>query len=230
MGRAVVLSFLLPVLVVANAAAETKKVNFKDFDEIAVGSGMHLSITQGETFRVEVTGALRDLDRLDVQQTEGHLKFSINSGWAWSSKTGRIDVAITLPALQRLDLSGGSQGTVSMQIGSKSFAADLSGGSSLSGQLSCGDIDLNLSGGSRADLSGIGGRLKVSGSGGSKYELKDFPVKNMRANLSGGSRVTVAVNGELSANMSGGSLITYYGNAALGSVSASGGSRIHQGL
>jgi hypothetical protein len=35
--------------------------------------------------------------------------------------------------------------------------------------------------------------------------LKDFAVKNVRPNLSGGSQATVDLEGELSANMSGGS-------------------------
>src|ERR1051326_167333 len=230
MGQRVVLSLALVILAVSNVMGETRKLNFMGFDEIAVGYGMHVSITQDDTYHVEVTGAPADLERLDVQQTGSLLKFSVRSGWLWSFRFDRIDVAVTLPVLQRLHLSGGAQGNMNMTIGSKSFTANLSGGSSLSGQMNCGDIYLNFSGGSRTGLSGNGGRLTVNGSGGSKYELKDFSVTNMRANLSGGSQLTVHLNGELSANVSGGSQIVYYGNTSLGPVASSGGSRIRQGL
>ena len=231
MRRAAVMSLLLVVFGVANAKAETRTLNFKDFDQVAIGSGMHLSIIQGEIYRVQVTGEAKDLDRLNVQQTGKHLDFSVNSNWTWwFNNIGRIQVDITLPSLQGLDLSGGSQGTLNMQIGSRTFGAGLSGGSSLNGQLRCGDIDLNLSGGSRVGLSGTGDHLNVKGSGGSQYQLKDFSGKNLRAHLSGGSQATVALNGELTANLSGGSLITYYGNAALGSISTSGGSKVRKGL
>src|ERR1051326_5982527 len=146
MGQRVVFSLAFVILAVSSAMGETRKLNFMGFDEIAVGYGMHLSIVQDDAYHLEVTGAPADLEQLDVQQTGGVLKFSVRSGWLWTSRMGRIDIAVTLPVLQRIDLSGGSQGNMNMIIGSKSFTANLSGGSSLSGQLNCGDVYLNFSG------------------------------------------------------------------------------------
>jgi len=129
-----------------------------------------------------------------------------------------------------VELSGGSVGTLDVQRVSAPFAAALSSGSRLSGQLACGDIALSLSGGSRVEFSGSGQSLVLDGSGGSRYELKNLAVKHVTSDLSGDSLATVTLDGGLIANLSGGSQITYFGSATLGAVHASGGSSVRKGL
>jgi hypothetical protein len=230
MGRTVMLLASFMLLLATGATAETQTLNFTDFDEVSVGYGMRASIRQSDGYRVEATGALEDLERLEVKKKGGRLEFSLKSGWARWFGRGQITLAITLPRLRRLALSGGSTGSLEMQMGSSPFSAALSGGSSLDGRLGCGDVDLALSGGSRAGLSGTGRDLSLSGSGGSQYRLRSFAAAgNVNVNLSGGSEATVALSGELSAALSGGSDVAYYGNATLSAVHASGGSRVRKG-
>lgn len=228
MGRTVVL-LLSFVLLGVGAAAETQRLNFKDFDDIRVGGGIRASIHQGDAYEVEASGSAEDLERLEVTQSGRRLEFSMTSGWGQWFRRGRITLEVTLPLLRRLALSGGSAGSVEMQIGSRPFSASLSGGSSLDGRLDGGDVELALSGGSQAALSGAGQRLRLSGSGGSKSQLRDFAVGNVRVNLSGGSQATVTLKGELDASLSGGSDVTYYGNAVLGAVHTSGGASVRKG-
>src|SRR2546428_4039781 len=163
---------LLSLLIAIDASAETRQLNFTDFDEVSVGHGMRVSINQGAMYRVEATGSAADLDRLRVNHRDSRLTFSIDPGFWGVFQSGRISLNITLPGLRKLDLSGGSDGTLDVQRGSSAFAASLSGGSRLSGQLTCGAIQLSLSGGSRVALSGTGKSLVLDGSGGSEYELK----------------------------------------------------------
>jgi len=217
------------MLLLGQAHAETRTFDIRDFDEVSVGYGMRVSISQGGAYRIEATGEERDLNRLEVRQNGRRLEFSMDSSWMRWSRLGRINLDITLPMLRKLGLSGGSQATLDMRIGSESFSADLSGGSSLNGQMSCGDLNLSASGGSRVGLSGSGTRLRLSGSGGSRFEMRNFAATDVRASLSGGSGAIVNVNGGLSAGLTGGSDVTYYGNARLGSIGASGGSRVRHG-
>jgi hypothetical protein len=198
-------------LVVVEAAAETQTLNFTNFDELRVASGIRVSIRQGNTYRVTASGTSDDLRRLDVRQKGHHLEFSMPSGFLSWFRPGSISVDITMPALRSLSLSGGSEGTLGIQIGSQPFRADLSGGSKLSGEIRSGDIDLNLSGGSRVTLSGSARRLSAAGSGGSKFDLRDLAATDVTASLSGGSDVI------------------YHENARLGSVTTSGGSQVRRG-
>ncbi len=228
MGR--ILGLLATFMVVASAAsADTRSFNFAGFDQVRVGNGMRASFTQGDIHRIAATGTADDLKRLRVEQRGRRLEFSLESTWdEWFS--GReISIAVALPRLRGLELSGGSAGTVDMQLGADPFLADVSGGSSLSGRLGAGSVNLSLSGGSRVDLSGNGQQLRLSGSGGSTYQLRNLAVQHVQAQLSGGSDATVALAGQLSASLSGGSGVTYYGNATMGEVHTSGGSRVHKG-
>ena len=229
MVRTVILLSSFMVLLATGAAAETQTLNFTDFDEVSVGYGMRAAIHQSDAYRLEATGALEDLERLEVKKNGSRLEFSLKSGWGRWFGGGRITLDITLPRLRRLALSGGSIGSLDMQMGSSPFSAALSGGSSLDGRLGCGNADLALSGGSQAGLSGTGQHLSLSGSGGSQYQLRNFAAGDVNVNLSGGSEATVTLRGELSAALSGGSEVAYYGNAALRSVHASGGSRVRKG-
>jgi hypothetical protein len=229
MRQFVVIVALLLMLSAIDATAETRQLNFTGFDEVDVGGGMQVSIVQGATYRVEVTGSAADLDRLRTEHSGSRLTFSRQSGFWGSFQAGRISLNIILPALRTVKLSRGANATLAIPHGA-AFAAALSGGSRLTGQLACGDTILSLSGGSRVELSGSGQNLLLKGSGGSRYDLKTFSVTHVASSLSGGSQATVTLDGGLSANLSGGSHITYFGNAALAAVRASGGSKVQKGL
>jgi hypothetical protein len=211
MRRIVVSLACLMALWAGEAAAETQTLNFRNFDEVGVGSGMRVSIKQGDTYQVTATGSSDDLRRMEVRHNGTRLEFSMPSRFLSWLGSGRISLDITVPALRRLSLSGGSDGTLTMQIGSESFRASLSGGSKLNGEIHSGDIELSLSGGSRVTLSGSGRRVSVNGSGGSNSDLTNLAVTDVSASLSGGSDVT------------------HHPSASLGSVRASGGSQVRRG-
>src|SRR5262245_49932530 len=136
---------LLIILCAFDAAAETRQLTFSDFDAVSVASGMQVSIHQGPMYRIEAIGSAADLDRLRVNHQGNRLTFWIESGFWGLFRAGRIDLNITLPALRKVELSGGSIGALDVQRGSSPFAAALSGGARLSGQVAFGDIALSLS-------------------------------------------------------------------------------------
>ena len=205
----ITLSLILMGMVMVEAAAETRTLKYADFEEVGVASGIRASIKQGNTYQVAATGSSEDLKRLQVRQSGKRLEFSMPPNFQFRSSPISLD--ITMPALRALDLSGGSDGNFTMDIGSRPFKAELSGGSELRGQIRGGDIDLNLSGGSRATLSGSGQRLSLNGSGGSQFELGALAVT------------------ELSGSLSGGSEAVYHKNAKLGPLDKSGGSELRKG-
>lgn len=208
-------------------AEETKKYDFTDFTGVSVGWGMNLKIEQSDTYSIEVKTSSENLKYLKVEKYGRILKFYIDKH-SWH-KRGNIYVSITMPELTELNLSGGSDGKIKMDVSGKPFSADLSGGSEIHGNLKCADIDLELSGGSEVTLNGKGDDLKMEGSGGSEFKMKDFSVANVDADLSGGSEVAITMHGKLNVDASGGSEVTFYGKAEYGRSSLSGGSEIRQG-
>jgi len=223
--------FILFVSITRASDRSTKTYNYKDFTAVEVSSGMHLTVTQSDSYSIEVIADQEDFKYLKVEKDGNALKFYFERNF-FSFNWGRhhkVEVNIKMPALTGADLSGGSTGNITMNVPSKKFSAELSGGSQIKGDLKCANIQLELSGGSVVELSGDGKNLKVDGSGGSIFNLKNFAVGDVDADLSGGSQVTVTMNGTLNTEQSGGSHITYYGNASLGDTDFSGGSGVSKG-
>ena len=233
MKRAI--SIMTAVLFLALAtnlfASETKTYDFKDFTSVEVGSGMLLTVTQSNSYSVEVIADQKDFEHLKVEKKGNTLSFNIkNSIFSFfGHRHNRIEVNIKMPSLTGLDLSGGSLGNITMDVPSKNFRAVLSGGADLNGNLNCANIHLELSGGSKIEISGKGNDINLEGSGGSIFKLKEFSVDNVNVDLSGGTHATVTMNGTLNTQQNGGSRLVYYGNAKLGDTDFSGGSGVTKG-
>jgi hypothetical protein len=209
-----------------SADRPTKKYDYKDFHKVEVSNGMLLNIIQSSSYSVEVSADESDFEYLQVVKKGNTLKVYIDRNNY--RKKGDIQINIKMPVLTGLDLSGGSRGEVSMNI-KDNFNCELSGGAEVSGNLNCKDINIEVSGGSTVNFSGRGNNLTADASGGSIYHLKDFAVKNVDVDLSGGSRLEINMNGTLDVDASGGSRVIYYGSANIGSTDFSGGSGISQG-
>jgi len=219
------LALLMFVFLASSACAgeKTKTYSIKDFTGVSVGSGMQVTVTQSNNYSISITGDEKDFEDLMVEKRNGTLEIYYDrSGWGWFGhhRRGDVEVKITMPELTAIDLSGGAEGNISMNVDGKSFSAETSGGSELS---------VETSGGSRIELSGKGKNLSADGSGGSKIKLKNFAVINVNADLSGGSTVWVNMDGTLNSDQSGGSRLYYYGNVSLGNTSFSGGAGVSRG-
>lgn len=225
-----ILYLSLPVLFLAfsfASAQETRKFDYKDFNTVEAGYGMHVQITQASNYSIEVKASKRDFEHLKVEKHGGTLSFTMK-GW-FNHRQDDITITITMPKLTGISLSGGSKGIITMSNPSDNFEGELSGGAKLKGTLKCANASFELSGGSWVSLQGNGNNLKVDGSGGSSFKLKDFKVNNVNTELSGGSEAEVNMNGRLNADQSGGSRVVYYGNATMGTTDLSGGASVSKG-
>ncbi len=224
----IIASFVL--LTIGNstlAQSQSKKYDLKDFTKVEAGWGMELKIIQSDNYYIEVEADQKDFEYLKVEKHGSSLKFYIDKNSY--RKRGDIDIIIKMPALTGLELSGSAEANIDMNVSSEEFECELSGGAQLNGNLKCGDISLSSSGGGTTKLSGSGDNLNVDGSGGSEFKLKDFSVKDVNAEFSGGSELTVTMNGNLSSSQSGGSKIVYYGKANSVDSHSSGGSSVSKG-
>ncbi len=214
----------------AFGSSDVKTFGFKNFNKIEIGSGMILNVTQSDAYSIEAKGSSGDLSDLDVEKKGDVLKISFKRNFFLSFGIHRrVEFNIKMPKLSGVSLSGGAKGNIKMDIASDMFTAEMSGGAELLGNLNCGNISIELSGGSSVNINGSGKNLKIDGSGGATFRLKNFSIQNLSADLSGGSRASVMMNGKLNADLSGGSHIYYYGKLELGDTDFSGGSGVSRG-
>ncbi len=221
--------FLIFSAVSVFAQTNTRNYNFTDFNYVSVGSGIKVMINQSNNFKIDIKADQKDLDELQVEKKGDKLVIGFKHHLFNFSRHGEVEATIEMPELLGIDLSGGAMGVINMNESTKNFEVDLSGGAQLGGTLNCGNISMDLSGGSIVKLEGNAGNLSLDGSGGSIFKLKGLSVKDVSADLSGGSQVTITMNGTLNSEQSGGSNLTYYGNAEMGDTDFSGGSSVNKG-
>ncbi len=203
----------------------TQEEAISDFDKVDISHSFVVDIKQGENFSVIIRVDDNLVEQLQVEKFGSTLKIGLKSDVSIVSNA-TLEAEITMPQLTGLDLSGASNATISGFKSTKNLTVDLSGASSLRGDIEAGDTSFDLSGSSNANLTGSGGNLTLDASGSSDVDLSDFPVADAEIEASGASTVTVKPSGRLDVNASGASDVYYLGNPSMGAIDTSGASSV----
>ncbi len=220
----------------------TKEYSFKDFSRIEVSSAFHFEITRAETYSVMVSTDDNLISRLDLSQSGKTLVIKLKPASYSNAETKAV---ITMPALEALNVSGASQGTlkgfqsiddfdleasgasrVEMEMESGKTRIEVSGASKISGQLKALDTEIVVSGASRCELSGSAGNTRFSVSGASQSITGNLVLQNADAEVSGASKAVINTGGTLNVDVTGASTLQYYGNPVLGKVNVNGASTL----
>jgi len=206
---------------------KTETLDFQDFSAVDAGSAFQVSITQSSTYSVRITAGDHVYDRIKVTQEGETLKISVEPGVFFGVFNAKAEIA--MPALNSIELSGASKGTVEGFSGTNPFAAMVSGASSFEfSNFVVGDVVFDVSGASHVSGQGTGSNLTLTVSGASNLDLTSFQVNDADVNLSGASYATVYPTGRLDVDASGASSLQYLGEPTLGNVNTSGGSNVNK--
>jgi hypothetical protein len=230
-----------------NGPITTNTYNNIGFTGIDIGNAFELTVTQSANYSITVTAGQNVMEHIKIHQDGSLLVFEIDS-WVdvWWSNWYNPKVAITMPDLTELNLTGASQANVSgfesdnnfrlyvsgaseidMDMTTGDFFTKLSGASRVSGSLTATKTDIELSGASRIKLSGSGGDITLEGSGASDAELKNYTGEDASIDFSGASHANLNVSGRLDVQLRGASSLDYYGNPTMGNIDTSGASSIN---
>lgn len=194
------------------------------FRAIEAGGGIELEVRQADDFHVEVSGT--DLDDLITEVADGTLRIRHRPGpsrlFRWWGPDA--SVSVSLPVIESLAASGGSDTTFRGRISGESLSVVASGGSDVEIDVAVTSLRLMTSGGSDVRLSGTADTAMLHASGGSDLNGRDFLAREVQIETSGGSDAVFGVEERLSGSASGGSDIAYSGNPETVEVSTSGGS------
>jgi hypothetical protein len=224
----------------------TLEMDYEDFERIEVSYGFDVEITSADAYKVNIIIDEILVEYLNVKKSGGTVYIGLKSGYNYMKQIRRAE--ITLPKLNRLDLSGASEGLISGFSTTSDMSFELSGASHLNiKNLKTGTADLNLSGGSKVigtieaergefdlsgasdlEISGSAPEISIQASGDSEVKLTDFPTVSADVELSSGSNAEIYVSGKLSIDLSGASKLIYSGDPKLGSIDVSGSSSILQ--
>ena len=175
------------------------------FSRVDSAAGIDVTIQIGPAQAIEVR-AQSNITPLIVTTIDGGT-LRIRSTKELDPFSG-VTVAITVPDLDGITLSGGSDGTVTGLAG-KQFDAAITGG---------GDLT----------VTGTADAASVKASGGGEAHLTGLAIRTLDVELSGGAVVEGRVSDEVRGSASGGAEVTIAGDARL-NVETSGGAEVHHG-
>lgn len=200
--------------------------SFEDFQRVDISHAFQAEVTQGDTFSVVITIDDNLQQYLDVRVVGDTLQVGFERNGPFSMRNTTMRAQITMPELAGITSSGASQVRVSGFSSDKDLSVDVSGASTVRGQIDTGDLNADVSGASRLELTGQGQDGNITVSGASQANLSDFRMENVSVEASGASRAEVNASGRLDAEASGASTVLYSGDPTLGRTSTSGASTI----
>ena len=129
----------------------------------------------------------------------------------------------------KVNLSGASKMLISGDfLAKEKLDIELSGASNLKGQMTSPESTFDISGASNLSLKGNTIHCKMEVSGASKANLENFPINELKAEVSGAAKAQFQVKEKISLHTSGASKATYSGDPISLSLHSSGASNINK--
>jgi hypothetical protein len=218
--------FSPPGFIASDDDRETNGFDIADFSKIHISGIFEVDITQSDTYKVNVDANHHFFRNLDVSKEGDTLRVRHSRHIGWRAALVKPRVEITLPVLKELRLTGAAGVKISGFNSSESFKLDMSGASSLEGDISAGNSDFDISGASRIRLYGSSRDTVIRASGANRIDLHEFIIVNAAVKLGGASRLSANVSGRLDARLSGASYFGWRGEPVMGDIRTSGAARL----
>ena len=215
-----------PSTLVGSGEIVTIEESYDAFSAVDINHAFRANVEQGETYRVVIRVDDNLLDKVRVTKDGSVLRIGLEPDQIGGLSEVTLEADITMPELRGIEVGGASRAEITGFSSSDTLVVDVSGASSLFGDIEAGDTSVNASGAGRVELAGRGGDLLLDASGGSSVDLSQYPVFDATIDLSGASSASIFVEGTLNASASGASNVKYLGDPTLGSVVTTGASSI----
>ncbi|QCR22936.1 PspC domain-containing protein [Pontibacter sp. SGAir0037] len=203
-----------------------KVFEVRDFDAIDIRGMFHVQIRQGRDYDVRVHADNEQLEKINVEQDGNELVIETKQRYSniFSSKDP-ILVQITVPDLNSLQLSGAVKADVG-RLEVSDLELSLSGATKAAMNVSADRIRADISGASHTSFAGRANHFELDASGASKIDAANMISENVRLSASGACDANVYANNSLEVDASGGSSITYGGNPGSVQTDVSGASKV----
>lgn len=202
--------FLSSVALSAYAGVE-REFSVDDFDSVAVSQGINLNLVMGSPSSVTaVAEDDSDLDSLEIEVDDGKLEIRRGSWIAGlfsiGKSRGSVTVNVVASELQAVASSSGAN-------------ADLI-------DITCTDLQIDASSGSRIEVSGSCDTVAIDASSGANIDSSDLITTDASVDSSSGASIRVFAGESFRGDASSGSSIKVYGNPEVAESETSSGARI----
>jgi hypothetical protein len=201
-----------------------KSYDFKDFTGVEVSDAIKYEVRQSDSYSLVVSTHENLVEHLDVYQSGKTVYIGLKPGLFQNADTRAM---VTLPQLNKLVISGSSEGSASGFSSGADLEIKVSGASDLDMSLIAGETGLDISGSSevKGELTAADTQIKLSGASDLDMKLK---TAKTGMDLSGSSEV----NGNLQSQdirfkLTGASKCELTGSAGDALIDASGSSDMY---
>ncbi|WP_291379520.1 head GIN domain-containing protein, partial [Demequina sp.] len=200
-----------PVLLPDDLSGETitQVRDLDGFTAISMGGSADLVVTEGESFEIEVTTDT-NLQEHVTTAVEGNT-LRIQQRYSIIGASPNVSVAVTVPDLTRLELSGAADVRV-RSVMADSLDVEISGAGNVDLAADAQHLTISVSGAGVVTAHGTvgSGSIDVSGAGGVVGE--DLTIADADVSVSGAGSVSVRVREALDASVSGAGSVVYFGD------------------
>lgn len=226
---------LAAVLTLPAAAAAAEARELQGFDRILFAVPGDLTLVQGDDFEVEIEADDADLERIETRVRGEELAIRWNEGLMGvlgGRPEGDIDVTVTLPMLERLELAGSGRVEGGSWL-SEAFAVEVSGSGAArfaeiateelvieisgSGSVAVAEVDaaaarVEISGSGDVELAGAADEQQIEVMGSGDVDARDLEGARVEVDIMGGGDVVVWANESLSTEIMGSGDVRYRGS------------------
>lgn len=233
MKKTIIVCFALlsGLLVAAQSAENRQQRDLSNFSGISVSNGIELLIRQGAD-AVSVSASTTEYrNKIKTEVVDGILKIYYDNGNVFKAldrKKKQLKAYVSIATLN--SLVGHSGGSISFdgEIATGTLTINLAEGSSLKGNFKSNMLNITLSSGAVATLTGTSASITVKSSSGAHFRGYDVKVQNCNASASSAAKIEITVSKELAATASSGGKVQYKGSAVIKNVSISSGGKINK--
>ena len=205
-------SFIALLALEAHAGAE-QSFDVADFTRVAASQGVEVNVTMGSVPRVTASAETeKDLERLEIEGDDGELRIRRGSWpssiWNWGKSYGNVSVNVVAPKLEGLSSSSGANLTVV--------------------DISCEELSIDASSGSRLDASGRCEEIDVDASSGASINARNLEADSVVVDASSGANVNVFAVIDFQGDASSGANVDVYGTSQVFESDTSSGARINR--
>jgi Putative auto-transporter adhesin, head GIN domain len=219
------------VMVVNDKDAQVRTIS-GSFSSIKVSNAFDVIIKQGNDEAVVVSASEEKYrNRIKTEVRDGVLRIWFDNdglkSW-WSNNNKKLRAYISVKNLSRLDVSGACDVKIDGLLKGDQLKVQLTGASSLKGEVAYTKMNVMQSGASDSNISGTVKELVVNSSGASDFKGFELISDYCIAGASGASDIKVTVNKDLKAEATGASDVDYKGSAVVSSMKSSGASSVRK--
>jgi hypothetical protein len=198
----------------------SREIAIADFDRVEASLYFNLAIHQGEAFGVTLFSDDNFIDFIQAEKQGDTLTFGLDPAYAYNFRQVTLRAEVTMPDLAGLDLSVSSHVTLDgFQTGGE-FEAELTGNSSLSGELKADTASFNVYSNAYVKLTGSSEHLRLDACGNSVTDLSEFEAEEATIDASCNSTAVVNVDGNLDVEASQHAQVTYVSRPVSGDMMA----------